>query len=270
MRIALSNIAWDVHEDEEVARLLARNSIDAIDIAPGKYFPDPQSAKPEEVARVRRSWADRGVAITGMQALLFGTKGLNLFGTPESRAAMRDRLAAICRIGESLGATRLVFGSPKNRDRGGLADAAASAVAIPFFRELGDAAVRHGVVFCIEPAPPGYGGNFLTTTAQAAAMVRAIDHPGIRLHLDTGILTLCGEDAAATLDGHADIVGHVHASEPHLVPLGDGGVPHARIADALRRKLPAHVVSIEMVATKEEPHMHSIARALDVARRAYG
>ncbi|HZX63914.1 MAG TPA: hypothetical protein VFE76_00905, partial [Myxococcales bacterium] len=67
MRIALSNVAWEVHEDEEVARLLARNSINAIDIAPGKYFPDPQSAKPEEVARVRRSWADRGVAITGMQ-----------------------------------------------------------------------------------------------------------------------------------------------------------------------------------------------------------
>jgi D-psicose/D-tagatose/L-ribulose 3-epimerase len=270
MRIAISNLAWDVSEDEQVAQLLAASSVDAIDIAPGKYFPDPGSASASGIARVRRFWADRGIDITGMQALLFGTTGLNLFGTAESRSAMRERLAVICRIGEGLGATRLVFGSPRNRDRGTLTDANAAAIAIAFFQELGEVAARHGVVFCIEPAPPAYGGNFLTTTAQTATMVRDLDHPAIRLHLDTGILTMCGEDAVRTLDGHADIVGHVHASEPHLVPLGDGGVPHATIADVLRRKLPSHVVSIEMVATQDEPHAKSIARSLEVAWRCYG
>jgi D-psicose/D-tagatose/L-ribulose 3-epimerase len=270
MRIAISNLAWDVSEDEEMARVLARNSVDAIDVAPGKYFPEPVSAPAAEIARVRDFWASRGIAITGMQALLFGTTGLNLFGPARSRSAMRDRLAAICRIGQGLGATRLVFGSPRNRDRGTLSDAEAGALAIPFFREVGDIAARHDVVFCIEAAPPEYGGNFLTTTGETAAMVRAIGHPAIRLHLDTGILTLRGEDAGCTIDSHADIVGHVHASEPHLVVLGDGGVPHARIADALRRKLPAQIVSIEMVATKDQPHAESVARALDVALRCYG
>jgi D-psicose/D-tagatose/L-ribulose 3-epimerase len=36
MRIAISNIAWDVSEDEQVATLINKYGIDAIDVAPGK------------------------------------------------------------------------------------------------------------------------------------------------------------------------------------------------------------------------------------------
>ena len=38
MRLAISNIAWDVSEDENIARLLNRSGVDAIDVAPAKYF----------------------------------------------------------------------------------------------------------------------------------------------------------------------------------------------------------------------------------------
>lgn len=132
MRLAISNIAWDINEDEAVATLLQRFAVDAIDIAPGKYFPEPAKATNEDIAQVKDWWAERGIEITGMQALLFGTTGLNVFGSVESQAALLTHLAAICRIGAGLGATRVVFGSPKNRDRSGLNDQEALDVAIPF------------------------------------------------------------------------------------------------------------------------------------------
>ena len=61
MRLAISNIAWDVTEDEEVARLLQSYCVDAIDIAPGKYFPDPGKAEDAEIRRVRRWWKNKGI-----------------------------------------------------------------------------------------------------------------------------------------------------------------------------------------------------------------
>lgn len=88
MRIAISNIAWDVSDDEAVAALLRRYEVDAIDTAPGKYFPDPRQATLDDINRVRHGWEARGIEITGMQALLFGTTGLNLFGDAATRAAM--------------------------------------------------------------------------------------------------------------------------------------------------------------------------------------
>ncbi|MDD2685711.1 MAG: TIM barrel protein [Gallionella sp.] len=269
MRLAISNIAWDPSEDEDVAGLLKRFGVDAIDVAPGKYFPDPLNATDAEVARVRRWWAEHGIEITGMQALLFGTAGLNVFGTPEVREVLLHHLSAVCRIGAGLGATRLVFGSPKNRDRNGLSDEQVLDIALPFFGRLGDIAQSFGVAICLEPTPPCYGANYMTTSAETAAVVRRVAHQAIHMQLDTGALAINGEDVADVLKDCTPLIGHIHASEPDLVPLGDGRTGHAKMAECVKKQLPNHVVSIEMLATKNEPHTVSIERALGVAIQHY-
>lgn len=269
MRIAISNIAWDVAEDEAVAALLNTHGIDAIDVAPGKYFPDPKIASLGDITRVRDWWHQRGIAITGMQALLFGTTGLNLFGSNESQTAMLDHLEAACRIGAGLGAKKLVFGSPRNRDRSALADQEARDLSIAFFRRLGDIASKHGVVICLEPNPPCYGANFMVNSTETASVVTAVAHPAIRMQLDTGALTIDGEDSRQVMEEYATLIGHVHASEPDLVTLGDGGTDHAVVAEALTAYLPGQVVTIEMLPAKNESNLVAMERALLVAIRHY-
>lgn len=269
MKLAISNIAWDPAQDQDVADLLTRFGVDAIDIAPGKYFPAPAAATTADIDRVKNWWAERGFTITGMQALLFGTTGLNVFGSPDSQAALLAHLSHVCRIGGVLGATRLVFGSPKNRDRSGLSDEQTLATAVTFFRKLGDIAQANGVIVCLEPNPTCYGANFMTTSAETAAVVRAVAHPAIRMQLDTGALTINDENPMHVLEDCAALIGHIHASEPDLVPLGDGKTDHDAMQAAITHYLPEYRVSIEMVATREEPHLISIERALSVAVRAY-
>jgi len=269
MRLAISNIAWDIEEDETIAALLHCYGVDAIDVAPGKYFPDPINANNEEISYVKNWWLERGIEITGMQALLFGTTGLNVFGSQASQDAMLSHLAAVCRIAKGLGATRLVFGSPKNRDRSGLTDEQAMKVAIPFFRRLGDIAQINDVVICLEPNPTCYGANFMTTSRQAADVVRKVAHPAIKMQLDIGTLTINQENTASVVQEFESLIGHIHASEPELVPLGDCKTDHIGIATVLHRHLSDHLVSIEMLATKNEAHTESIERALAAAVNFY-
>jgi len=269
MRLAISNIAWDVAEDQALAALLQGYHVDAIDIAPGKYFPRPGETTEADILKVRQWWADRGIEITGMQALLFGTTGLNVFGPPESQAALLQHLGAVCRIGAILGAPRIVFGSPKNRDRSGLSDAETMEMATAFFRRLGDLAAAQGVMICLEPNPTCYGANFMTTSLDTAQVVSHIAHPAIRMQFDTGALTINGEDPSSVLQMSAGLIGHVHASEPNLLPLGDGKSDHVAMHLALSQHLPHHLVTIEMVATQQEPHLESIERALGVAIAHY-
>ena len=269
MRLAFSNIAWDVLEDESVAQLLAMRAIDAIDVAPSKYFSDPNSVSDSDILMVKSWWAKRGVEITGMQALLFGTQGLNVFGPAPVQTEMLRHLDAICRIGGGLGATRLVFGSPKNRDRTGLSDREVLDVSIPFFQRLGNIAQAYGVIVCLEPNPPCYGANFMTNSAETAEVVMLTAHASIKMQLDIGALDINGEDADVVLKTYADLIGHIHASERDLVPLGDSGVDHKTMREAIERYLPTHVISIEMLATKNEPHLVAIDRALEVAIKGY-
>lgn len=269
MRIAISNIAWDPTDDAMVAEILQQYRVDAIDIAPGKYFADPKAATAQEIQVVRQQWQARGIEITGMQALLFGTTGLDVFGADDVQRALLAQLEGVCRVAEGLGATRLVFGSPRNRDRSGLSDDQALAQARDFFRRLGDVATAHRVQICLEPNPPRYGANFMIDSDSTAAVVRAVEHPAILMQLDTGALTINEEDAARVLEEHAELIGHVHASEPDLVTLGEGGTNHEGIAFALTRRLPEQVVSIEMLPAKQGSNLAALERGVQVAVKAY-
>lgn len=273
MKIAISNIAWDPAEDVQVAALLRRHGVGAVDLAPSKYFAQPAAARDSEIEAVRRRWSDEGMVVTGMQSLLFGTTGLNLFGPPGVQQAMLDHLQAVCRIAAGWAAAgdvpRLTFGSPRNRDRSGLDDAAAGAVAVSFFRRLGDIAQAAGVIVCLEPNPARYGANFMLTHAEAAGVVASVDHPAIRLQLDVGALTIQHEAVTDVLAAHGARVGHVHLSEPDLLPLGDADTDHAAIARALGAALPGHWATIEMLATRDEPHLAAIERAVRVACAHY-
>lgn len=269
MRIAISNLAWNVSDDEQVASLLQKYMIDAIDVAPGKYFSAFATTSVAEIGRVRNWWAIRGISITGMQALLFGTSGLNMFGTNEIQAAMLSHLDGICRIGAELGATKMVFGSPKNRDRSSLSDEQTQNMALTFFHRLGDIASRHGVLICLEPNPPCYGANFMINCAETAKIVTDVSHSAIRMQLDTGAITINEEDPCQVINEYSALIGHIHASEPDLVALGDGITDHCKIASRLWACLPDQTVSMEMLPAKKEPNLVAIERALGVAIRCY-
>lgn len=267
MRLALTNLAWHPDDDAAIAALLQEHGIDAIDIAPTKWFPDIRNTRAEDIRQRRQWWADQGIAITGMQSLLYGTTGLNLFGDAATQQRMLDHLHAVCDIGAGLGATRLVFGSPANRQRNGLDEDHAQQIALEFFRRLGDIAQAAGVCICLEAVATHYRCDFMNTTASSIVLARALNHPAIAITLDTANLHMNGESIDSVLPAHAGLVGHIHASEKDLVPLGEGGVPHAHLASVICRHLPAdQVVCIEILPASREQQLIGIAHSLREAR----
>jgi sugar phosphate isomerase/epimerase len=269
MRISFSNLAWDIADDIDVAALLKEFGVDAIDIAPGKYFPDPVKATTADILAVKKWWEERGISIIGMQALLFGTVGLNVFGSEAVQKSLLGHFSAICRIGAGLGATRLVFGSPKNRDCSGLSASQVQDISRDFFRKLGDIAAAHGVIICLEPNPAIYGANFMTTSQETCDVVNDIGHPAIKMQLDTGAVILNQEDISVVVAQAKPIIGHIHISEGQLATPGDTWQHHAEIATAITSQLPGHIATIEMLATKNEPHLVSMRRALQLVTSLY-
>ena len=270
MRLSISNLAWDVSEDQLISELLNGHKVDAIDVAPGKYFLEPKKATDSDIATVRSWWMDRSIEIVGMQALLFGTVGLNIFGSNSVQTQMLDHLSAICRIGSGLGATKLVFGSPKCRDRGTLSDSEVVNISSKFFEKLGNIAQSYNVIICLEPNPSHYGANFMMNTEDTVAVVKEINHPAIMMQLDLGAMTINSE-LPITIEKCAKFIGHIHASEPDLIPLGDFAKSrHEHFSNSIKEFLPNHIVTIEMLASKTEPHQNAITRALTTARKFYG
>ena len=268
MQLSISNIAWDTELDEAVAEILSREGVHCIDIAPGKYFADFATVTSDDINAVRRFWEKHGIKVVGMQSLLFGTRGLNLFDR-KTQPALLQHLKFVRRIAIALGVERLTFGSPRNRDRTGLTDEQADAVAKSFFRRR-DAMREDGTSnprLLLEPNPVLYGANFLTTTESAIEFVSSLAIPSIGLQLDLGTMTVNGEKPEV-IDQSASVVGHIHVSEPNLVPVGTTNAPHAIYAKHLRM-VPAKYLTIEMIEKKPESQIEALKASVQFVKHTY-
>ena len=154
MRLSISNIAWPAEADAAVAGLLHRHGLDAIDVAPGTLFPDLAAATPAEIAARRGWWADRGIEIVGMQALLYGT------GAKPVRPARRSRRRCWPISARSAASPRASAPAGWSSARRATATAAASPTPTPppppptFFRQLGDIAAPARLHSASSPTRP--------------------------------------------------------------------------------------------------------------------
>lgn len=268
MKLAFSNIAWGPDEDEQVLGVLRANQVQGIEVAPTRLWPNWDGATPAAAAAYAGAMDAAGFRTPSLQSLLFGRPDLQVFGTPRQQQDLITHLARVATLAAAMRAKVLVFGSPKNRDRGDLTPAHAMQHAIRFFRQAGQVCADAGVTLAIEANPSHYHCNFVTRWQEAEELVRGCNHPGIGLHLDTACTVLAGDDPVAAVPQVADILVHVHASEPDLGPFASPRADHLAVGNALRAANYIGWCSVEMRRTSTA--LASIQEAAQLAARCYG
>lgn len=263
MKLAISNIAWDVSLESDVLKLLQRMNdsspgvrMEGIEVAPTKVWPDWQGATPLAARACARRLADAGFSVPSFQSIVYGRPELSLLDTP---ALMLKHLAQVALLAEGFGARCLVYGAPKSRLRGARTWEQAVSEAIPTLREAGHICFEHGTVLVIEPNPPSYGCDFVTCAEEGLSLVSQVDHPGVRLHLDCAGMYLAGDDPTAAIERAGALLIHAHLSEPGLNPFTSPQAPQRAMLGALRSQHYAGWVAIEMRQT--EASLADIERA---------
>ncbi len=268
MKLTVSNIAWSAALDQEAYSTLRRSGIQALEIAPTRLWPDWQGATPDAAQFLQQKFREDGFTVPSLQAILFAKPDCKLFGTEAERQNLLTHLLLCADLAAGLGATRLVFGAPKNRDRGELSMSAAFSQAAELFRKAAPYYTAREVCLCLEANPPQYGCNFITNSNEAAALVREVDSPGFRLHLDTACMFLAGEDIPAALESHRDILRHFHVSEPNLGSFDQPVIDHASVAAALASASYDGWLSLEM--REGEQPVTALSEAVQFVQSTYG
>ena len=248
--------------------ILCRHGIRGIEIAPTRLWPDWKDASCQGAETATVQYASQGFSVVALQAILFGKLEYKLLGTEAEREGLVNHLRFCAELAGAFGARSLVFGAPKNRELNGLSEDTAFELARECFAAIAPHYERLGVCLCLEANPSQYGCQFLTDSAQAARMVRAVNSPGLRLHLDTACMYLAGENLPVALRNNLDVVSHFHVSEPFLGSMDEPVIDHALVARTLRELKYAGWVSLEMRPAPEP--VPALGRAVDFLERTYG
>jgi hydroxypyruvate isomerase len=120
----------------------------------------------------------------------------------------------------------------------GVARAAHHEAIIAALRALAPIAEDAGVTVVLEPlnALVDHPGYYLTTSSEAAEILRAVDSPFIRLLFDIYHQQVSEGNVSANLEACRDVIGHVHvAGVPGRNEPGRGELNYPFLMDQLRR-----------------------------------
>jgi D-psicose/D-tagatose/L-ribulose 3-epimerase len=267
MRLAVSNIAWDPHDDGAVFALLRLLGVEGIEVAPTKIWPDWSGVTARSGRQYAASLANEGFCIPSLQSIVYGLPNLMLFGDNNAQKALVEHITLVADLASAMGAKKLIFGAPKNRLRGSLNVEDAFRKATQLFWDIADICYDRGTCFCIEPNPKQYGCDFITNTNDAIRLVRDVCHPGFGLHMDSAAITLAGEDIEQSILRAGKAICHYHASEPMLSDFSSVQVKHSAAGISLKGIGYQGWIAIEMIMSSNPPE--AIRRAVAVVCEAY-
>jgi sugar phosphate isomerase/epimerase len=239
MRIALCNEVLGGMELERQCEYAAALGYDGLEIAPFTLSTSPEKISTADAAKIRATVEASGLVVTGLHWLLVKPEGLSL---TDPDAAVRTHTLAVMThlIGlcAELGGAVLVHGSPKQRQ---IAPGETHAIALARLQDglaqVALAAARVGVIYCIEPLSRRET-ELVNTIAEAAELVRSINHPNLRTMIDCSAAGLTETDSIASLIERwlpTGLIAHVQVNDPNRRGPGQGDVQFAPILAALKR-----------------------------------
>jgi sugar phosphate isomerase/epimerase len=249
MRIALCNEVLADMPLERQCEYAAGLGYDGLEIAPFTLSASPEKISTAEAAKIRATVEASGLVVTGLHWLLVKPDGLSLTDPDvtvrTATIAVMIRLTALC---AELGGAVLVHGSPKQRQIApGETHATALARLQDGLTQVASAAAKAGVVYCIEPLSRRETA-LVNTVAEAAELVRSIDHPNLRTMIDCSAAGLTETDPVPSLIDRwlpTGLITHIQVNDPNRRGPGQGEMKFAPILAALKRHDYAGTIAVE-------------------------
>jgi sugar phosphate isomerase/epimerase len=256
---------------EETFAFAARTGYDFVEIAPFTIAKYVTEIAPAERLRIREAAAAAGIGISGIHWVLVEAEGMYLT-SPDAEVRRRtarylEELVEFC---ADLGGTRIIVGSPKQRNVGeGITYEQAWQWATETFQDAVKLAEQRGVVICFEPLAPSET-NFINTAEEGRRFAAQFRSPAMSIILD--VKAMCSEEKpiAQIIRESRGELAYFHANDRNLKGPGFGDVDFHPISDALREVGYDGVVSVEVfrfeegpeaIATQSIEYLHKVFRS---------
>ena len=235
MKYALCNELFEGAPLREICRIAQALGYDGLEIAPFTLAPYAHQITAGQRAEARTIIAEYGLETVGLHWLLVGPDGLHM--TSPDRGVWektRDYFRQLIVLCHDLSGRVLVIGSPKQRNLiDGQTHDGAWHRAVELFTSVLDEAEAAGVTLCLEPLSTAET-DFINSVEEGMKMVRRIEHPCFKIHLDVKAMFAEGRPVAEIIRSvRADDVGHFHVNDPNLYGPGMGALDYAPILAAI-------------------------------------
>jgi sugar phosphate isomerase/epimerase len=254
MQFGICNEIFQGWNIDDTFRYAAKTGYDFVEIAPFTVANSVTDISAAQRTELRECAKRAGLGISGLHWVLAKTEGLHLTSPDAAvRAKTSHYLEELVACSADVGGTRIILGSPKQRDVGaGVTYEQAWDWAAQTLRDAVRRAEDRGVVICFEPLAPTET-NFINTAAEGLRFVAQLNSPALSIILD--VKAMCSEEKPIPqiIRESTGRFAYFHANDRNLKGPGFGDVDFRPIAAALRESGYDGFVSVEVFDFTEGP-----------------
>lgn len=246
-KFAICNELFENWTLEKTASVVAEIGYQGLELAPFTLCNLITDLSAAERLRILRTIEGAGLSVAGLHWLLAKTEGYQLNDSdPDVRERTAQYLIDLIDCCADIGGDVLIFGSPQQRDlpEGRSQDDAWQST-VDIFHRCGERAQEQGVIFCLEPLST-HETNFITNVTEAAEMVRAVDHPALRMMVDTKAMSHTPLPIDEQIRDVYPLIHHVHVNDPNLRGPGMGELDFQPILQLLHELKYDRWISVEV------------------------
>lgn len=233
MKFAICNETFRDQDFADTCKEAAHHGYAGLEVAPFTLG-DVEKITAREAAKLGSIVTDHGLEMVGLHWLLAKTEGFHLTD-PDRNIHTRTfqyakHLTDIC---QAMGGKIMVWGSPLQRSLEPSWDRAeAESRFVDFFQRLSPHLAAADVTIAFEFLGPKET-NFINTAAETIELLKRIDSPNVRLHLDIKAMAADTRPIPEIVRDSLPWTAHFHANDPNLRGPGMGDVNFPEIAKVL-------------------------------------
>ena len=247
MKFGICNEIFKEWEWEKTVSYVSSLGYDGIEIAPFTFAKSVKEISADKRKEIKDLAVQNNLEIIGLHWLLASPEGLSISSQNKTvRERTIDYLKELVNFCADLNGRLMIFGSPKQRDipSSSTYEQTYNYAKECFLKTLPLAKERN-VVIALEPLTKKET-NFINTAKEALKMIKEINHPNFKLHLD--VKAMCGEEKEITeiIKSSEGYLAHFHANDPNLSGPGFGEVKYEPIKEALEKIGYDKYISVEV------------------------
>jgi len=233
MKFAICNETFWTDSFETTCKAAARHGYTGLEVAPFTLG-NIENMTPNDARKIGDTIRKHNLTPVGFHWLLAKTTGFHLtHPNPDITKRTFNHARHLAELCSAMGGKILVWGSPQQRSLEPDWDHnAAHQRCIEFFQQLSPHLANNDITVAFEFLGPSET-NFINTATEAIELLKQINSPNVRLHLDVKAMAADSHPIPEIVRNSLPYTAHFHANDPNLLGPGMGNVDFPPIAAEL-------------------------------------
>lgn len=184
MKLAVSNIGWNIRREEDYLKVLKKYKISNLEVVPLKLFKNWKNIKKIDILKVKKKFFKKNFKIISMQGVFF-KKDYSFYEKKDLKKII-SHFKKIIFLSKYLDCKHIVFGSPKMRS----GDKAKHSIGLSNFilviKRIKSLLKKDQIYLSIEPISKTYGCSLLNNISETINFCKKIKSKYVKVQIDTG------------------------------------------------------------------------------------